>query len=294
MLRGHAVIMRSILNSTLTFGMVRVPIKLYAATASHDLDLHQYHAADAGRIRYEKTCEIEDESVPAEEIVKGVETDDGHLVVLDEDDLKHLPVPSSKRIEVIGFVPEEQIDPIYYERSYYLGPGAEGTEPYLVLRDAMLDRGTIAIVRLTMRQRESLAAVRPRGKILMLNTMLWADEISAPEVGDLDSKVRELELDMAHTLIDAMAGDFHPEEYQDAYQEALREAIDAKRAGRPVPKAKDEPRAKVVNLVEALTRSVERVQSPQAERSAKKAAKKATRKKTSAKQPATRAKATRR
>jgi DNA end-binding protein Ku len=280
--------MRSILNTEIAFGMVRVAVKVYAATSKHDLDLHQYHATDAGRVRNQRVCELEDEPVPAEEIVKGVETDDGELVFLNEDDLKALPVASSKRIEVIGFVPEDQIDPIFFERSYYLGPGSGAAESYVVMRDALREKGKIGIVRITMRQRTSLAALRPREDVLVLETMLWPDEIRLPHISGLDSAVRQQELELADTLINAMAGDFHPEEYTDAYQEALRGAIEAKAHGQPVPKAKAEPRATTVDMMDALTRSVEHLQSPPT-RSVKKTAKKATtRKKASAKNAATR------
>ncbi|GAB3649843.1 Ku protein [Glycomyces tarimensis] len=275
--------MRSILNTTITFGMVRVPVKLYAATGSHDLVLHQYHSADAGRIRYERVCELEDEPVPSEEIVKGLETEEGELVFLDDEDLKNLPVSSSKQIEVLTFVPDDQIDPIYYERSYYLGPGTGGADPYIVLREAMLEKQKIAIARLTMRQRESLAALRPRDGILVLDTMLWADELHMPETSGAGAEIAEAELEMAGILIEAGSGDWEPEQYADEYQEALRELINAKQHGRPAPKAPQEPKAKVINLMDALQKSVERVDPdrlPPAKKSARKAAKKTAKKAT--------------
>ena len=283
--------MRSILNTTLTFGMVRIPVKLYAATSSHDLALHQFHEPDAGRIRYEKVCELDDEPVPAREIVKGWETDDGELVVLGDEDLANLPVASAKQIEVLRFVPDEQIDPIYYERSYYLGPGSGGAEPYIMLRDALLDRGKTAIVTLTIRQRESLAALRPRDGVLVLNTMLWADEITPPETAGLGGEAEQAELEMAHLLIDARSGDWDPEKYADEYQAALLELIDAKAEGRPAPKAAPAPKAKVINLLDALQRSVEeaapdRLPPKTARKAAKKKAAKKTTRKTAAKKSA--------
>jgi DNA end-binding protein Ku len=288
--------MRSILNTTIAFGMVRIPVKLYAATGSHDLGLHQYHAADAGRIRYEKVCELDDEPVPAEEIRKGVETEDGEVVLLDEEDFQALPESSSKQIEVVQFVPAEQIDPIYYERSYYVGPGTAGGDPYVLLREALLDAGKAAVVRLTMRQRESLAALRPRDEILVLDTMLWADEIYTPEISSSGGKLEEAELEMAGILIDARTGSWDPEKYRDEYQEALLELIEAKQEGRPAPKAKPEKMAKVINLMDALQRSVEQADPERlpeqqsgrkaAKKTAKKAARKTAAKKSTAKQTA--------
>jgi DNA end-binding protein Ku len=275
--------MRSILNTTIAFGMVRIPVKLYAATGSHDLSLHQYHAADAGRIRYEKVCELDDEPVPADAIRKGVETEDGEVVLLDEEDFAALPESSSKQIEVVQFVPAEQIDPIFYERSYYVGPGTAGGDPYVLLREALLDAGKAAIVRLTMRQRESLAALRPRDEILVLDTMLWADEIYTPEISSSGGELEAAELEMAGILIDARTGSWDPEKYRDEYQEALLELIEAKQEGRPAPKAKPEKMAKVINLMDALQRSVEqadpdRLPEKQPRKAAKKTAKKAARK----------------
>jgi DNA end-binding protein Ku len=283
--------MPALWNGVIAFGLVSIPVSLRAATSSHDLSLHQYHAADGGRIRYQKVCEIDDEPVPPEEIVKGAETDDGNLVFLDDDDLADLPVSSSKMIEVLEFVPGSQIDPIHYERSYYAEPGKAGAKPYVLLREALLDSGKIAIVKVTLRRRESLAVLRPREELLIVHTMLWPDEIRKPEFSGLDTEARKAELQMAGTLIDSMSGEFDPEEYSDAYQEALQATIDAKKSGRSVAKAKKaEPMATVINLMDALERSVEATKStgkrpatPTAKKTAKKAAKKATPRKQAAK-----------
>jgi DNA end-binding protein Ku len=272
--------MRSILNTTLAFGLVRIPVKVYSATSGHDLAMHQHHASDGGRIRYEKVCEIEEEAVSSEEIVKGVEVDD-EVILLDDDDLATLPQPSSREIEVLGVVPSGQIDPIYYEKTYYLGPGGEA-DPYVLLREALQEAGRTAVVRFTMRQRESLAALRVRGDVLVLETMLWPDEIVIPQVEGVGGVVVQEELEMARILIDARSGDWHPERYTDDYQEALAELIEAKREGRPAPKAAPERKAKVISLMDALQKSVEqtapdRLPAKQARKSAKKAAKKAAR-----------------
>ncbi|WP_460542590.1 non-homologous end joining protein Ku [Glycomyces halotolerans] len=276
--------MAAVWKGVIAFGLVSIPVSLRAATGSHDLSLHQYHAADSGRIRYRKICELDEEPVEPEEIVKGVEDDEtGEVILLDDDDLEDLPVSSSKTIEVVQFVDGEQIDPVHYEKSYYAEPGKGAAKPYLLLREALLDSGKIAIVRVTLRRRESLAALRPRDEVLMLHTMLWPDEIRKPEVSGLEGEARRQELEMAGTLIDTMSGDWHPEDYSDTYQEALEELIEAKKEGRTevVKVSKEEPKAKVIDLVDALKQSVEAREGKR--RPAKKAAKKTTTRKKTAK-----------
>ncbi|GAB3652837.1 hypothetical protein GCM10028833_25450 [Glycomyces tarimensis] len=285
----HAVGMPAIWSGVIAFGLVSIPVSLRAATGSHDLSLHQYHAADSGRIRYRKICELDDEVVEPEEIVKGVETEDGEVVLLDEDDFADLPGGSSKTIEVIQFVDNEQIDPVHYEKSYYAEPGKAAAKPYLLLREALLSSGKIAIVKVTLRRRESLAALRPRDEALVLHTMLWPDEIREPGISGLGGEAGRQELQMAGTLIDTMTGDFQPEEYSDAYQEALRDLIEAKRDGRTevAKSSKEEPKAEVINLMDALKQSVEAKEGKR--RPAKKAAKKAATPKKAAKKTAKKA-----
>jgi DNA end-binding protein Ku len=295
--------MRSIWNGVIAFGLVSIPIRLHAATSSHDIALHQYHRADGGRIRYQKTCEIDGAVVQPEEIVRGIETEEDEIVLLDDDDLEDLPVRSSKTIEVLGFVPVEQIDPIFYEKAYYAEPGKAAGKPYVLLREALAGVDRIAIVKVTLRRRESLAALRPLDDLLMVQTMLWPDEIRKPEVSGVSGEARKAELQMADALIDTMAMDFHPEEYTDAYHEALQATIEAKMDGRTTPKPKrEEPMAEVVNLMDALERSVaakrpsgkrgpakkaaKKTSRQTAKKTAKKATKKATKKPTTAKKTA--------
>jgi DNA end-binding protein Ku len=273
---GHDGCMRSILNTEISFGLVRVPVRVFAATASHDRPMHQYHAKDAGRIRYERICEVEDAPVPNEEISRGVEDRDGNIVFIDDEELEALPV-SSRLIEVQQFVPGAQIDPIFYEKSYYLGPN-QAAESYIVLRDALAQSGLVALATVTMRQRESLAAIRPHGDVLVMETMLWADEVRLPEL-DVAPAIKQGERDLAALLIDAQTGDWHPEEYADDYQAALDALIEAKAEGREAPKAPKERRPKVADLMEALQRSVAEVDPdrlPKPKKSARKTAKKAT------------------
>jgi DNA end-binding protein Ku len=282
---GHDGCMRSILNTEISFGLVRVPVRVFAATASHDRPMHQYHANDAGRIRYERICEVEDAPVPNEEIARGVEDRDGNIVFIDDEELEALPV-SSRVIEVQQFVPGAQIDPIFYEKSYYLGLGPKqaAAESYIVLRDSLAQSGLVALATVTMRQRESLAAIRPHGDVLVMETMLWADEVRLPEL-DVAPAIKQGERELAALLIDAQTGDWHPEEYDDNYQAALDALIEAKAEGREAPRAPKERRPKVADLMEALQRSVaevdpDRLPAPKkaARKSAKKASKRAPRK----------------
>jgi DNA end-binding protein Ku len=283
--------MRSILNTVLEVGLVTIPVKVFAATASHDRNLHQYHRTDAGRIRYERICEVEDAEVPTEEIRKGYERPSGDLVLLEDTDFEQLPV-TSKLIETLKFVPAEQIDPIYYVKSYYLGAGKDGAKPYMVLRDALAESGLVALVTFTMRERESLATIRPLGDVLVLETMLWADEVRVPEADLPKDAVDESELALAQILIDAKTGEWNPEQYSDEYQAALDELIEAKAAGREAPKAPKTRRPKVTSIMDALERSVAEIDPdklPAPKKAARKSAKKATKRaprKTAAKKTA--------
>ncbi|MQM26219.1 non-homologous end joining protein Ku [Glycomyces albidus] len=276
--------MAGIWDGVIAFGLVSIPVKLHSATRSHDRGLHQYHASDEGRIRYQKVCELDAEVVPEEEIVKGVEAD-GEVVLLDDEDFDALPVSTSKTIEVLEFVPGEQIDPIHYERSYYAEPGKAAARPYVLLREALSESGKIAVVKITLRRRESLAVLRPRDDLLLVHTMMWPDEIREPAFTGLDAQARAQELEMADALIESLADDFRPDEYSDDYQEALAELIEAKQSGRKVRKRVEaEPEAKVINLMDALKKSVEHQGGGRpAKKTAKKAAKKAAGRKSTAK-----------
>lgn len=285
---GHAEVMRSLLNTTLAIGVVAVPVKVFAATASHDLDLHQYHEPDAGRIRNRKVCEIEDDEVPPEEIVRGFETESG-LVIVDDDDLANLPV-TSKTIEVTAFVPAEQVDPVYYEKSYFLAPSGPA-KPFILVREALAESGRVALARFTMRQRASMATIRPYEGTLVLDTLSWADEVRIPQL-DLPSEIVEAELELAGMLIDARSGDWDPGKYTvDEYQEALVALIDAKAHGRKAPKAPKEREASVTSIMDALEQSLAQTGAkPSApkkaarKRAAKKAAPKRAARKATAKQ----------
>jgi DNA end-binding protein Ku len=253
--------MRSIWKGAISFGLVTIPVKLYSATEEKDVAFHQVHRADGGRIRYKRVCQIDGEEVSYSDIGKGFELPNGEVVILTDEDFADLPLSTSRSIDVLEFVPLEQVDPIYFSKSYYLEPEAAGTKPYVLLREALERSGRVAVVKIALRQRESLATLRVRDGVFTLEMMLWPDEVRTPDFGFLDDDVdvRPQELQMAESLIETLSGDFDPSQYSDNYREALQALIDAKVAGKEVV-APAEPVAAegtVVDLMAALRASVE-------------------------------------
>jgi DNA end-binding protein Ku len=250
--------MQTIWKGAISFGLVSIPVRVYAATDERGVALRQVHAADGGRIRYRRFCEIDGEEVPYSDIAKGYELPDGDMVVLTDEDMEKLPLPSTKAVDVLQFVPAEEIDPIQTARSYYLKADGSGAKPYVLLRDAMLSTGKIAIVKVALRSRESLAALRPYQGVLLMQLMLWPEEIrdANPFVPDDDVTVRAQEVAMAESYIDTLSGDFDPSEYTDEYKAALEAVVEAKAAGREVKERPEEPAPEVVDLMEALRQSV--------------------------------------
>src|SRR3954469_17991163 len=253
--------MRSIWKGAISFGLVTIPVKLYSATEEKNVSFHQVHRADGGRIRYKGVCSVDGEEVSYGDIAKVSELSSGETVILTDEDFADLPLSSSRTIDVLQFVPLEQVDPIYFAKSYYLEPERTGTKPYVLLRDALEQSGKVAVVKVALRQREQLATLRVRDGVFVLETMLWPDEVRAPDFGFLDEvvDVRPQELQMAGSLIDTLSGEFDPEEYHDHYREALQEVIDAKVAGREVvtPAAEKQDTGAVVDLMAALRASVD-------------------------------------
>lgn len=259
--------MRSMWNGQISFGLVTIPVKLYTATESHGPRFKQVHAADGGQIRYQRVCSVDGAEVPYAEIAKGVETDGGRLVVLTDDDLAEVPAPAAKTAEVVEFVPLESIDPIRFDKSYYVEPQKAAVKPYLLLRDALAKSGRVAITKIALRQRESLALLRVTSDVLVLETMLWPDELRTPDFPFLTEdhpQVRSQELDMALSLIESMTSEvFEADQYHDQYREALEELIAAKVAGdetvtAPVAETPDRADEDVSDLLAALSASVER------------------------------------
>src|ERR687889_1060363 len=177
--------MRAMWKCAVSFGLVSVPVKLYSATESHDISFRQVHAQDGGRIKYQRVCSVDGEEVAYADIAKGFETDDGEMVILDDDDLSQLPANSSREISVEKFVPSEQIDPMMLEKSYYLEPEKSGLKPYALLRDALKESDRVAVVTVSLRTRMTPAVLRVRDDVLVLQTMMWPDEIRTPDFGSL-------------------------------------------------------------------------------------------------------------
>lgn len=270
--------MRAMWKGAVSFGLVNVPVRMYTATSSHDVGFHQVHREDGGRIKYRRVCSVCGEEVSYDEIAKGYESPDGQLVILTDEDLAELPVSGSREIEVERFVPAEQIDPMLLERSYYLEPDRTGTKPYALLREALAEADRMALVKVAIRNRSTMAVLRVRDDVIVLQTMLWPDEIRAPEfdTGADAADLRPQELAMAASLIDSMTGDYDPEEFDDEYRDAVVALLEGKVSGGDVsdlPAARETPSGgEVVDLLAALQRSVDQARSSRGEPVAEKAA----------------------
>ena len=258
--------MRSMWKGGISFGLVMIPVRLYAATEQKDIAFRQVHRVDGGRIRFRRFCSVCGEEVPYEDVVKGYELSTGEMVVLDDEDLADLPLPTTKSIEVLHFAPAEQLDPILFNRSYFVEPEAAGSRAYVLLRDALEQSGRIAIAQVALRQRESLATLRSRDGVLVLETLLWPDEVRAADFPflDQDIEVRPQELTMAASLIDSMTSDFDADAHHDGYREALIEVVDAKIQGRELtqPGALEIAAAPSTSLADALKASLAAAQQP--------------------------------
>jgi len=281
--------MRAIWTGSVAFGLVNVPVKLYSATASHDVDLHQVHDADGGRIRYKRTCEKCGKVVPYENIDRAY--DDGtNTVVLTGEDFDSLPAERNREIEVPEFVPSEQVDPIRFDKSYYLEPDPRSVKAYVLLRKTLESTDRTAIVRFALRQRMRLGALRVHDDTLLLQGLLWDDEVRSASFDSLDDvpKVSAKELELAKAVVAQLEDDFDPAEYVDEYQAQLRELIDAKleqgEAFESAPPEESDQDAEVLDLMEALRRSVSKKRGASGAKGAAKktAAKKSTAKKTTA------------
>ena len=258
--------MRAIWKGAIAFGLVNVPVKVYAATEDHDVSLHQVHEKDGGRIRYQRRCEICGEVVEYKDIAKAY--DDGEqTVVLTDEDLASLPVEKSREIDVVEFVPSEQVDPILFDRTYYLEPDSSSTKSYVLLRRTLEDTERTAIVQFSLRQKSRLGALRVRDNVLTLQTLLWEDEVREASFPSLDEKVRisAKELEMSSALVESFSSDFNPAEFTDDYQEQLKTLIEAKlEKGEALDTEEtfgtetEEEGGKVLDLMEALRRSVEK------------------------------------
>jgi DNA end-binding protein Ku len=285
--------MRSMWKGAVSFGLVTIPVKLYTATEQKDITFRQVHREDGGRIRFRRVCSVDGEEVPYEDVAKGYELPSGEMVILTEDDMAELPLPTSRSIEVLYFTPETSIDPILLSKSYYVEPEKSGARAYVLMRDALERSGKVAVVLVALRQRESLAALRSRDGVLVLETLLWPDEVREVDFPFLeqDIEVRSQELKMAASLIDSMTEEFDPDAHRDGYREALAELVEAKVEGRDVvqPAGSDDGPAEPVSLADALKASIAAARGDQESAKSTPARKPAaaTRKPASTRKPAT-------
>lgn len=220
--------MRSIWKGSIAFGLVNVPIKVYAATETHDVSLHQVHDEDKGRIRYKRVCEFGHEVEYAD--IQRAYDDGDKTVVLTADDFKQLPQEQSHEIEVLEFVPVDQVDPMMFEKTYYLEPDSRSPKAYVLLRETLSQTDRLAIVQFTLRQKTRLGVLRVHDDVLLLQGLLWGDEVRAADFASLDTsvKVSANELKMSSSLVESMSTDFDPDRYTDEYQDELQQLIDAK------------------------------------------------------------------
>ncbi len=258
-------------SGNVAFGLVHIPVKMYAATEDRDVRFHQVHVADGGRIKYQRTCQTCDQVVAFAEIGKGYEDETGRRVIVAEDELEGLQVPHGRDLEIVQFAPADQIDPLYFDKAYYLEPATGAAKPYVLLRRALEQTDRTAVILMTMRKRTRLGLLRVRDDVLVLQTMLWPDEVRVPEfegIGDEDISVRPQELEMAGSLVASLSEDFDPAAHTDEYREAVLELLAKKLAGEdvilPNPDDAAADSGTVIDLMTALQESVRRTQAARA------------------------------
>jgi DNA end-binding protein Ku len=238
--------------------MVTIPVKLFGATESKDITFHLLHATCGTRLQQRRWCPTDEVDVPWNETARGYEYAKGQYVTLTEADFERLPLPSKHTIDLSAFVEEREIDPVFYERSYYLEPDERGQKPYALLLKALAEKKLSAVATITIRKKEQLCVLRPHEGTIMLETLYYPDEIRRERGSDLGAvKISDRELDMAFTLIDILRQPFDPDEYRDHYREALAELIEAKLEGKQIVTAPAAKESRVFDLADALKRSVE-------------------------------------
>jgi DNA end-binding protein Ku len=249
---------KAIWSGSISFGMVTIPVRLFSATKSKDISFHLLHSTCGTRLKQVRWCPTDEEEVPWNETVRGYEYAKDQYVTLTDKDFDRLPLPSKHVIDLSAFVEEKEIDPVFYERSYYLEPGERAEKPYALLLRALEKKSLTAIASITLRKKEQLCALRPREGAIMLETLFYPDEVVQERGVDLSgTKVTDRELDMAFALIELLRKPFDPSEYHDHYREALAELIEAKLEGKEVVKAPPVKETRVIDLADALRRSVE-------------------------------------
>ena len=269
----------AIWSGAINFGLVTIPVKLFTAVRTNDLSFNMLHAKDDGRIKYERICSVDGKPVPWDEIVKGYEYEKGEYVIITDEDFKKVNPEATQSVDILEFVELEKINPMYFDKPYYLEPTKQGRHAYALLRESLAKANKVAIARVVIRTKETIAAVKPNGDALVLELMHWADELV--EQSDLefpsDANLPEAELKMAKMLIDSMSvEDFEPEKFTNRYHDEMLAMIEARAAGKELPQPKKAPRpSKVVNLMDVLAQSLEESKKARADRSKEQAPKRA-------------------
>ncbi len=259
--------MRPIWKGSISFGLVNIPVSLYLAAKSERVSFKMLHAPDQGRIHYKRVCEVDGEEVPWEEIVKGYEYSRGQYVEISDEDLESIDIGLARTVDIVQFVDQAEIDPVFYDRPYFLEPTKGAERAYALLREALVRSGKVGIARVVFREREYLAAVRPRGEALAMDTMRFAtelrdqNELHLPQGAALD--LPDKQVDLALMLVDQLSAPWDPEKYDDRYQAAVQRMIDRKLEGLPMPApAAAPPTGEVIDLAEVLRRSLEAAKAP--------------------------------
>lgn len=249
----------------LTFGLVSFPVKLYSAARSETISFNQLHKTDHSRVKQVLFCQAEDKPVPRSELVKGYEYEKDRYVVVEEDEIKKVAPKTAKIMEILKFVKASDVDPLFFESSYYLAPEEAGEKPYALLFETLRQSGYLGLAKVTMHNREHIVIVRPGNQGILLHTMYYADEIRKVDEFRTDTTlVKEKELDLARTLVESLSAEFDPQEFKDSYRENLRSMIDAKLRGEEVVEAPTPAAAKVVDIMEALKQSLAMAKKPPA------------------------------
>src|SRR3989475_6351404 len=263
---------RAIWRGTISFGMVSIPVNLYTATESHDVRFHLLHKRDGVRLKNVRWCPKDEKAVPCDEVVRGFEYAKGTYVPISGEDLDHLPVKTVHTVDISDFVKLEEVDPIYYDKAYYLAPEETGAKAFVLLRQALEETGRAAVAKVAIRDKESLCLVRPYQDVLSMDTLFYANEIrSTKDIAVDRAGVSTKEIQMAISLIENLSDSFDPERYHDEYQAALKKLIGAKVEGAPLPAPPSERGEKIVDLMEALRASVEATKKKASDRADEKA-----------------------
>ncbi len=253
----------SIWKGHLTFGLVSFPVRLFAAARSETISFNQLHKEDGSRIKQMIYCQAEDKPIPRSEIVKGYEYEKGKYVVIDDEDIKKVAPKTARVMEIQEFVKSDEVDPVYLESSYYMAPDEGGMKPYALLFETMKQTKYYGIAKVCMHNREHVVILRPGDKGMMLHTMYYADEVrSADEYQSDRSELKEKELNLAKMLVESLVGEFEPQKYKDTYRENLQKMIEAKIEGQDVMETPETHIAPVIDIMEALKRSLEMRKPP--------------------------------